>query len=488
MRAVRGDCDDPAVTFAPYLLLLRRTTVRRLLLLGVVARIPHTAAGVALTLHVVIGLDRGYLQAGLVAAAVTVGMAVGAPWRGRAVDRLGLRRALVPSVVAEVCVWGSAPFLPYAGLLAVAVVGGLLTVPVFTVVRQSLSVLVPPEGRRSAYALDSVFVELSFAVGPALGALVATQVSTTVALLGVGVAAALAGLALMALDPPTRSEQLVGAPAPTPGDALRSDGPEDDAELAAVDVVGALAPVSLAGVEHAGHPDAAGPGQVPAADPAAPGRVASGVPAIGVPASGVSASGVSAPDESPARGWVSPALLLVLATSTGATMVLFGTDVSAVAFLEGRGSANLLGLVFGAWAIGSIVGGLAYGAWSRPVHPLWLLLGLGLLTAPMGLAGGIVGLCVLIAAAGLLCAPTISATAEAVASLVPERVRGEAMGWHGSALTVGGAVGAPVAGSAIDVVGPWAGFVVAGGLGAVVAVAGLLVLRGTSARISSPGR
>ncbi len=467
------------MTFAPYLRLLRRPAVRRLLLLGVVARVPHTAAGVALTLHVVIGLDRGYLQAGLVAAAVTVGMAVGAPWRGRAVDRVGLRRALVPSVVAEVLVWGSAPFLPYPGLLAVAVVGGLLTVPVFTVVRQSLSVLVPPEGRRSAYALDSVFVELSFAAGPALGALVATQVSTTAALIGVGFAAALSGLALMALDPPTRSEQLAGAPeqAATTGDARWGDGPADDAELVAVDVVGALAPVSPAGVEHAGHPGAAGVAERgPAADPALA-RVASGGSGPGSPASGQSS-----------RAWMSPALLLVLATSSGATMVLFGTDVSAVAYLERRDAASLLGVVFGAWALGSIVGGLAYGAWSRPVHPLWLLLGLGLLTVPMGLAGGVVGLCVLIAAAGLLCAPTISATAEAVASLVPERVRGEAMGWHGSALTLGGAVGAPVVGSAIDGVAPWAGFVVAGGLGAVVAVAGLLVLRARTVGVSSPAR
>ena len=29
----------------------------------------------------------------------TVGSAFGAPWRGRAVDRLGLRRALIPSLV-----------------------------------------------------------------------------------------------------------------------------------------------------------------------------------------------------------------------------------------------------------------------------------------------------------------------------------------------------------------------------------------------------
>ena len=69
----------------------------------------------------------------------------------------------------------------------------------------------------------------------------------------------------------------------------------------------------------------------------------------------------------------------------------------------------------------------------------------------------------------------ITATAEQVTLRVPERVRGEAMGWHGSALTVGVALGAPLAGAAIDARGAWAGFALVGSIGAVLAVAGLAV-------------
>jgi predicted MFS family arabinose efflux permease len=75
--------------------------------------------------------------------------------------------------------------------------------------------------------------------------------------------------------------------------------------------------------------------------------------------------------------------------------------------------------------------------------------------------------------AGFLCAPVITSTAEVIAELVPEQVRGEAMGWHGSALTAGIALGAPLAGFAIDKVAPWAGFVTVGVTGTVVAVIGL---------------
>src|ERR671939_705974 len=199
------------MSLTPYHRVLSRPGVLRLLLVATLARVPVTAAGVVLTLHVVLTLRLGYAAAGLVAAAATVGMAIGAPWRGRAIDRLGLRRALIPSIVAEAVVWGSAPFVGYRLLLVVAFAGGVLGLPIFTVARQSLSVLVAEEQRRTAYSLDSIGVELSFMAGPAAGVVIATQVSSTVALLGVGVCMVVAGIALFVVDPPTRSAEVVEA-------------------------------------------------------------------------------------------------------------------------------------------------------------------------------------------------------------------------------------------------------------------------------------
>jgi MFS family permease len=77
--------------------------------------------------------------------------------------------------------------------------------------------------------------------------------------------------------------------------------------------------------------------------------------------------------------------------------------------------------------------------------------------------------------AGLLCAPTITSTSEVMGRLVPERVRGEAMGWHGSALTLGGAAGAPLTGALIDGHGQAAGFAGAGLAGMAIAALGLFV-------------
>ncbi|WP_233549748.1 MFS transporter [Cellulomonas rhizosphaerae] len=199
-------------TYGP---VLRLPGVARLYLVGFVARMPASMVGVVLTLHVVTTLDRGYAQAGIVAGAATVGAAIGAPWRGRLVDRVGLRRAIAPSIVVESAVWLTAPHLGYEALIAASFVAGLFLVPVFSVTRQSLSVLVPFPLQRSAFALDSVCVELTFMLAPVLGVVLATQVSTTAALTVVGCITVAAGVLLMWANPPTRSQvpTQVGAPA-----------------------------------------------------------------------------------------------------------------------------------------------------------------------------------------------------------------------------------------------------------------------------------
>ena len=95
------------------------------------------------------------------------------------------------------------------------------------------------------------------------------------------------------------------------------------------------------------------------------------------------------------------------------------------------------------------------------------------------LAPALIALAVLLFIAGLFCAPTITATLDHLSRVVPARVRGEAMGWHGSALTAGSAVGAPVIGFAMDAGGWPAGFWVAGAAGLLIGLVGqgLVLLR-----------
>ncbi|SLJ92824.1 MFS transporter [Arthrobacter sp. P2b] len=420
------------MNFALYRELLAVRPIRRLLLVGMVARIPHSAAGVLLTLHIVLTLGEGYAAAGAAAAVMTIGIALGAPWRGRRVDTAGLRRALIPSVISETVIWSIVPHVSYQWLLPLVFVGGLLTLPIFSVVRQSLGVLADGDQRRTAFALDAITTEMVFMIGPAAGAVVATSGYTTAGLTVVGVSTSLAGLFLIWFNPPTRS-------------------PEQSVECAADQRHAAeVAVVSSAPA----HVQEAAAELVPAGATATPGlrsKVARNF------------------------AWFTATVAALFAVAAGAGMVLSGTDVGIVAALETGGRQSEIGIVFLFWCAASVVGGLVYGAMHRPVAPIVLLLGMAALTIPMGFAHDTWTLALFSILPGLLCAPVLSSASEKVADLVSEERRGEAMGWYGSALTAGVALGAPLAGIFIDGMGPSGGFVSVGVAGVLLCLVGLVL-------------
>ncbi len=430
------------MNFALYQELLAVRPIRRLLLVGMIARIPHSAAGVLLTLHIVLTLDQGYAAAGAAAAVMTIGIAVGAPWRGRRVDTVGLRRALIPSVVSETLIWSAVPHVSYEWLLPLVFVGGLLTLPIFSVVRQSLGVLADGTQRRTAFALDAITTEVVFMIGPAAGAIVATSGHTVLGLTVVGVSTSLAGLFLMWFNPPTRSsvetEDCVADQQHAAEAAVVSTAPAHVHEAAAE-----LAP---AGTRGSGTRGSGALGRVALRD-----KVANNFT------------------------WFTATVAAVFAVAAGAGMVLSGTDVGIVAALETGGHQGEIGLVFLFWCAASVVGGLVYGAMHRPVSPIVLLLGMAALTIPMGFAHDTWALALLSLLPGLLCAPVLSAASEKVAELVDEDRRGEAMGSYGSALTGGVALGAPLAGVFIDGMGPSGGFVSVGAAGVALCLVGLLL-------------
>ena len=179
--------------------------IRSLFVAAFFARIPALAAPLVFTLHVVQDLDGTYAQAGLVAAASTIGAGIGSPWRGRLIDRLGLRRAVVPSVVAVAVLYPLAAFASFWFLVPVAFLMGLFLIPIFSIMRQALSVLVSVDRRRLAFSADSVVAEASFIIGPATGVLVVTQFGASAALVTIGLSEAAAGAMLLRLNPPLRA-------------------------------------------------------------------------------------------------------------------------------------------------------------------------------------------------------------------------------------------------------------------------------------------
>jgi MFS family permease len=186
---------------AAYRRLMGIPTVRSVLLLGFAIRIPVWATFIVLTLHVVTGLDRSYAAAGLVSTVSTIAIAVAGPWRGRALDRIGLRATIGPQLVVLLVVWSIAPFVPYAALLVLAAVGGLANLPLFSVIRQALISAVDDEDRKAVLSLDALSTELSFMVGPVIGVLLATWVDTSWALLGCQLVAVVGGVLLWLADP-----------------------------------------------------------------------------------------------------------------------------------------------------------------------------------------------------------------------------------------------------------------------------------------------
>ena len=174
----------------------------------------------------------------------------------------------------------------------------------------------------------------------------------------------------------------------------------------------------------------------------------------------------------PRRSWLRPRFMAVLAVTMATAVLLAGTDVSVVATLRHAGELSWTGLVMALWAFYSLVGGFAYGTVRRGLSPLALLAPMALLTIPVGLGGRHWWLlALLLLPAGALCAPLITATADAASRMTPPSARGEAMGLHNSSLTAGIALGGPLAGLAIDNLSPPWGFATVGALSTLIALA-----------------
>jgi MFS family permease len=245
------------MSLTPYRRVLAVPGVRSLLLVGIFTRVPLTAVGITLTLHVNTALGLSWARAGLVTAAYTVGAAVGQPFTGRLLDRRGLRLTMLLTTGGQVIAWGLAPHLSYDALVVAAVVGGLSGPPIFSVVRLSLAAMIPADQRRTAFALDSMLVEVSYMVGPALAVVLVTSLPPGYGLYALAAGLAASGALMWWLDPPTQPEgQAIPAVAPRRRTWLR---PQLVALLVAAAAstfvlgateIAALATLTEAGVQH----------------------------------------------------------------------------------------------------------------------------------------------------------------------------------------------------------------------------------------------
>lgn len=169
-------------------------------------------------------------------------------------------------------------------------------------------------------------------------------------------------------------------------------------------------------------------------------------------------------------------LLILLMLAMG---VIVGTvDIVSVAFAEQHGKPAAASLVLSAYALGSCLAGLLFGALRLNVSLHHQLLLCGLATAastlPFLFVASLPALAGTVLVAGLFFAPTMIVAMSLVERLVPEQRLTEGMTWLLAGLNIGVALGAAVSGQIVDDAGARAGFYVAWCAGALVLLAALL--------------
>jgi len=182
---------------ARYAAFFRLPDVTRMLAMAIIARMPIGTVTLALLLHVR-ALTGSFAAAGAAVGAYLGASAATSPFIGRWIDRRGARNALITMGIASPCallvLWTAGPLsLSTSALWFVAALAGA-TAPPITVLTRTMwrHRFSDADARKTAFALDSVLVELAFTLGPMLIALLLAVGSPTVAFGGAFVFSAIA--------------------------------------------------------------------------------------------------------------------------------------------------------------------------------------------------------------------------------------------------------------------------------------------------------
>lgn len=184
---------------AVYARILRVPGVAVLIAATMVTRLPFAINGLAVVLFLR-ETTGSFGIAGLVAGALALGAAAGAPLAGRLVDRRGARVLMPLAAVhafAVLAIWALGDAGAAPALIAIpAALAGASFPPSGALLRSRFPGLLGDEDLvRGAYALDSVNIELSFVGGPLITALLVALAGPEFAL-GVSAVLVIAGTAL----------------------------------------------------------------------------------------------------------------------------------------------------------------------------------------------------------------------------------------------------------------------------------------------------
>lgn len=156
-------------------------------------------------------------------------------------------------------------------------------------------------------------------------------------------------------------------------------------------------------------------------------------------------------------------VLFVVGAAVGA--ILGTLEIALVAFADEENAMALSGVLIAGLAVGSMASGIGWGTvhWNHPLrHRLAVvLILLTLLSVPLLLIEDVWIMVPFVVVAGVAVSPSLISSFTLAELLVPRAVVTEAFTWIGTALGLGVAVGASVAGKIVDVYGANASFLVA---------------------------
>jgi predicted MFS family arabinose efflux permease len=165
-------------------------------------------------------------------------------------------------------------------------------------------------------------------------------------------------------------------------------------------------------------------------------------------------------------------VLFVVGTAVGA--ILGTLEIALVAFADEMGAKSLSGVLIAGLAAGSMASGIGWGTvhWRLPLrHRLVaVLILLTVLSIPLTLVHDVWVMVPFVVLAGVAVSPSLISSFTLAELLVPRAAVTEAFTWIGTALGLGVAIGASVAGKVVDAYGANRAFLVATVAAAVAAV------------------
>jgi len=143
--------------------------------------------------------------------------------------------------------------------------------------------------------------------------------------------------------------------------------------------------------------------------------------------------------------------------------IIVGTiDISSVAFSANIGIPWATSLILAAYALGSCLSGLAFGALTiqRPTHDIFIIVGLAtaLTTLPLLIVANVLTFALSVFVAGIFFAPTMIIAMSFVEKIVPANKLTEGLTWLLAGLNIGVALGAGISGQLTDLYGYKGGF------------------------------